>query len=178
MGVRRRAATAIAGAGVLAVTAAAAASGGGGDNGSTRFAAALSGYQEVPPISTAAHGWFHAKLTADGIAWRLRYDRIEGGAVQQAHIHFGQRHVNGGVSAFLCSNLDGVPAGVQPCPAPPADISGTIDANAVVGPADQGIAPGELEELVRAMAKGVTYANVHSGTYPAGEIRGQIYPRR
>ena len=44
----------------------------------------------------------------------------------------------------------------------------------MIGPAAQGIAAGELGELSRAMRAGVTYANVHTATYPAGEIRGQI----
>ena len=38
----------------------------------------------------------------------------------------------------------------------------------------EGIAKGEFDELVRAMRAGVTYANVHSTTWPGGEIRGQF----
>ena len=175
MGARIRVSAAVAGVGVLAVTAAAAAS---GDDRSARFAASLGGYQEVPVISTAAHGRFRASLMGDQIRWRLRYEGLEGGAVQQAHIHLGQRRVNGGVSAFLCSNLAAAPAGTQPCPPPPATITGTIDAEDVVGPVPQGIAPGEFDELVRAMMAGVTYANIHTATYPMGEIRGQVRLRR
>ena len=33
------------------------------------------------------------------------------GDVQQAHVHFGKRAVNGGISFFLCSNLGNGPAG-------------------------------------------------------------------
>jgi len=44
----------------------------------------------------------------------------------------------------------------------------------VIGPTDRGIAAGEFAELVRAMRNGATYVNVHSVTYPAGEIRGNI----
>jgi CHRD domain len=44
----------------------------------------------------------------------------------------------------------------------------------VIGPASQGIAAGEFDELVRAIRAGVTYANVHSEKFPGGEIRGQI----
>jgi hypothetical protein len=43
-----------------------------------------------------------------------------------------------------------------------------------VGPAGQGIAAGEFDELVRAIKAGVTYANVHSEMFPGGEIRGQL----
>ena len=176
MRARIRIGAVVASAGVLGATAIAAA--GGGQDASAVFAARLSGLQEVPAVSTAATGRFRAEQTDAGLEWRLRYEGIEGGAVQQAHIHLGQRRVNGGVSAFLCSNLAGAPAGVQACPAPPATLSGTIRAADVVGPANQGIAPGELAELVRAMRAGVTYANVHSAAFPGGEIRGQLQRRR
>ena len=167
-----RATAVVASAGVLALGAFAAASGAEGTG--ERFAANLDGFEEVPAVSTAASGRFRAEVADGRLAWRLRYEGIEGGAVQQAHIHLGQRRVNGGVSAFLCSNLPGAPAGVQPCPEPPATLTGSIGPEQVVGPVAQGIAPGELEELLRAMAAGVTYANVHSAAFPAGEVRGQI----
>ncbi len=144
--------------------------------GGSSFHAVLSGYQEVPAVSTQASGEFKARLKGGVVQWRLSYRDLEG-AVQQAHVHFGQFAVNGGVSAFLCSNLAGAPAGVQRCPAAPARITGTIAANNVVGPVDQGIAPGELDELLAAMSAGVTYANVHTDPFPNGEIRGQIDPR-
>ena len=46
-----------------------------------------------------------------------------------------------------------------------------------MGPAAQGIAPGEFDELVDAIRAGVSYANVHSTTYPMGEIRAQLRVR-
>jgi hypothetical protein len=146
---------------------------GKGHSGGSSFRAALSGYQEVPAVSTPASGEFKARLKGGVVRWRLSYRDLEG-AVQQAHVHFGQPAVNGGVSAFLCSNLAGAPAGVQRCPAAPATITGTIAADDVVGPVDQGIEPGALDELLAAMRAGVTYANVHSDKFPNGEMRGQI----
>jgi hypothetical protein len=135
----------------------------------------LTGYQEVPAVSTDASGKFKAKLrhSADEIHYELSYADLTG-AVQQAHIHLGQRAVNGGISVFLCSNLGNGPPGTQACPPAPATISGTITPAAVVGPAEQGIAPMEFDELVRAIRAGVTYVNVHSETFPGGEVRGQL----
>jgi len=59
-------------------------------------------------------------------------------------------------------------------PLPGTTITGTITPADVIGPTGQGIAPGEWNELAAAIRAGVAYANVHSTTQPAGEIRGQI----
>jgi hypothetical protein len=154
---------------VIAVTNAVA--GGGGKSIRER----LSGYQEVPAISTAASGEFRAKLRLgkDEISYSLSYADLTGD-VQQAHIHFGQPAVNGGISVFLCTNLGNGPAGTQACPPAPATIEGTIHPEDVIGPAGQGIDLGEFDELVSAILAGVTYANVHSATFPNGEIRAQL----
>lgn len=135
----------------------------------------LSGYEEVPSVSTGASGEFKARISNDEsqIEWELSYSDLEG-SVQQAHIHLGNVGVNGGISVFLCTNLGNGPAGIQPCPPPPATISGTIMAADVVGPAGQGLNPGEINELIRAMRAGATYVNVHSTMWPGGEIRSQI----
>src|ERR1044072_8499044 len=82
---------------------------GGKDRGafaSKSFRATLTGYEEVPAISTPASGSFKAPLNraGDQLSWSLSY-RDVATPVQQAHVHFGQRGVNGGGSAFFCSNL-------------------------------------------------------------------------
>ena len=133
--------------------------------------AKLSGYDETPSVSTRARGSFRAEIDRDGdsIDYKLSYEGIEGGTANVAHIHLGQRHTAGGVSAFLCGGGD-KPA----CPTPGGTVEGTIDAADVVGPAAQGILAGQLNELVRAIRAGATYVNVHSTTFPGGEIRGQV----
>ena len=139
------------------------------------YRATLNGYQEVVgpgSISTIGSGEFEAQLDKrdNVIVYELRYT-LENPATQ-AHIHFAQRHVGGGVSAFLCGG-----GGKPPCPpgtAEEAVVIGTITAADVIGPTGQGIEPGSFEELVRAMSAGATYANVHSTRWGAGEVRGQI----
>lgn len=106
------------------------------------------------------------------ITYRLAYDGLV--AVQQAHIHFGQRHTNGGISVFLCTNLGNGPAGTQACPETAGQVSGEIMAADVIGPAAQGIAAGEFAELLAAIRSGNAYASVHTTAFPGGEIRGQI----
>jgi hypothetical protein len=134
----------------------------------------LTGYQENPDISTTGTGSFKATIddTAQTITYELTYSGLEGGAAFAAHIHFGKRAVNGGVSAFLCGGGD-KPA----CPAMAGTVNGVVDAADVIGPAGQGIAAGEFAELVAAMRAGHSYVNVHTPTWPGGEIRAQINDR-
>ena len=154
---------------VLVITVAAPlVAGGGGKN----FRATLGGYQEVPAVSTTASGRFSARIHDDRVDWHLTYQGVVG--TTQAHIHFGQPGVNGGISVFFCSNLGNGPAGTPACPEGSGDLSGTFTAANVIGPNAQGIAPTEFAELVRAIRAGVTYANVHSATFPGGEIRGRV----
>ena len=144
----------------------------------------LIGFQEVPSVSTTANGEFRARISNDGtrIDYELSYSDLEG-AVQQAHIHLGQKAVNGGISVFLCTNLGNGPAGTQPCPPAPATITGTITAAdvspnipATAAARAQGLEPGEFAQLLDAIRAGVTYVNVHSTKFPGGEIRSQIDP--
>jgi hypothetical protein len=142
----------------------------------------LVGYEEVPSVSTTGNGEFNARINKAGseVQYTLHYSDLEG-AIQQSHIHIGQPGVNGGITVFLCSNLGNGPAGTQPCPAPPATISGTITA-ADVSPnipatqaaRNQGLNTGEFDEFLAALRAGALYVNVHSTTWPGGEIRSQI----
>jgi len=149
-----------------------------GDTAPTRFAvqADLTGYEEVPAISTVAKGTFDAWIDTESgqIFYKLKYDGLEG-TVTQSHVHFGQMSVNGGISFFLCTNAGNGPAGTQLCPAPPAVVEGVIDAASVIGPAAVGIEAGAFAEIVAAILNGTAYANVHSSKWPAGEIRGQLH---
>ena len=133
----------------------------------------LVGYQENPDVSTVATGSFHVTIddAAQTLAYELSYSGLEG-TVQQAHIHFGKRALNGGISVFLCTNLGNNPT-APPCPQS-GTVSRTVGAADVVGPSGQGVSPGEFDELVAAMRAGATYANVHSTIWPGGEIRAQI----
>jgi hypothetical protein len=157
-------------AGVIAIlltAAVVAVAGADGDNRNVH--ARLKGFEEVPSVSTVASGKFQAKLnrSEQRVDYTLSYQDLEA-PVLFSHIHLGQKDANGGVSVFLCGG------GAAPqCPQ-----SGTVEDSFgpadVIGPANQGIAAGEFDELLRAIRAGVTYANVHSQKFPGGEIRGQI----
>lgn len=141
----------------------------GGDK--SRVKTTLAGYNEVPSVSTMGRGEFSATINDEErvISYTLTLGGTFNSSLLFAHIHFGQRDVNGGVAAFLC----GGGSKPQPCP-PNGTVTGTITPADVIGPSGQGIGPGEWDELVAAIRAGVTYANVHSNTQPGGEIRGQI----
>jgi hypothetical protein len=148
-----------------------------------RFEASLKGINEVGAgigaVSTAARGSFSARISEDGttISYRLRYSGLEAD-ITQAHIHVGQVHTQGGISVWLCKTdaLPGPTPDLTPlCPgARSGDVEGTLTAANVIGPAGSGVDQFEFEALVGLIRDGVTYANVHSGKFPGGEIRGQI----
>jgi hypothetical protein len=136
------------------------------------------------------------------ITYTLTYSNLEGitdGAdpkttnrVLFAHFHFAPPRVNGGVMVFLCSNAATIQQG--PCPddgTGSGKVSGTLTAADVVGPGAQGIlkegtgtgtigplgapdtADNAFAEVIKAIQSGESYTNVHSLTFPSGEIRGK-----
>jgi CHRD domain len=144
----------------------------GQGQGQGQFGAVLTGFQEVPAISTRGRGEFRARLRDNStLEFELRYSDLEGGNPSAAHTHLGQRGVNGGVVAFLCGG-GGKPA----CPpSTSGTVTGTIVAADIQAVPAQGIAgSADFAEVVAALRAGVTYVNVHNSTYPNGEIRGQI----
>src|SRR5258708_40275447 len=77
----------------------------------------LSGFNEVPTLSSPASADFHARINKDEteIQYELTYTGFVT-PVLQAHLHLGKRAVNGGIIGFLWSNLRNRPAGTQTRP--------------------------------------------------------------
>jgi hypothetical protein len=135
----------------------------------------LVGYQENPDISTVATGSFHVTLddTAQTLSYELSFSGLEG-TVQQAHIHFGKRALNGGITVWLCGTATSPgPTGTPTCPQS-GMVTRTVGVGDILAPGTQGIEAGNFAELVAALRAGHTYANVHSTKWPGGEIRAQI----
>jgi hypothetical protein len=169
-------ATAVLGVGL----AAAAATGAERDLGRLTAVATLDPIQVVPSVSSVATG--RIEVEVDPAAGTFRY-ALEIGALEgvatQAHLHFGQRVVNGGIVAWLCgSAADGEPVETPRCPAAPGRIEGVITASQVLGPAGQGIAPGQFQQFLEAFGSGHVYVDVHSTGFAGGELRGQLLPAR
>jgi hypothetical protein len=142
------------------------------DDDRNQFKARLRGFNEVPAISSTGRGEWRARIRGDAVDWELSYEGLEGTITTASHIHLGQKDVSGGVSVFFCGG-----ATTPACTNPSGSFSGTFTAADVVGPAGQGIAAGEIAELIRAIRAGRIYANVHTNKHPGGEIRGQVTRR-
>jgi hypothetical protein len=136
------------------------------------FTAHLDGYNEVPADNSPATGDLTLTVGNGQLTWSLTY---QGFAANNqpvvAHVHVGQPNVSGGVSLFFCG-------GTNPeCPSSqngPVTITGTTLPADIVGPTTQEFAAGDLNSIVKAMEAGLTYANMHTPTLTAGEIRGQL----
>jgi hypothetical protein len=132
------------------------------------FSASLAGDSEVPPINTAGSADFQMVI-GNTITFSLTFSGLSSN-LTLAHLHFAPTKVPGGVMIFLCGG-GGQPA----CPAATSGtISGTITAANVTGPANQGIAPGDLNSALEAVREEISYANMHTVNFPGGEIRGQV----
>jgi hypothetical protein len=144
-----------------------------GGNKTNLKADPLTGYQESTPaaIVSNASGTFEATINDANqtIDFTLTFDGLAANATA-SHIHIGNRAQNGGVSGWICGG-----GGQPPCPAAKSGtVTGTITPANITGPTAQGVPAGGFDQLVAAMRAGASYVNVHDGTYPAGEIRGQI----
>jgi hypothetical protein len=157
----------------------------------TDVAEPLRGGNENPPVISDGFGRFFANVVegTEGIQeiqYQLRYNVVAGDVagesdVQEAHIHIANPGNNGGIVAFLCSNLD-EPAD-NDCPVSPGVVNDVILPEDVLAltegdPAVTIIEANDLDGLAKLMLDGATYLNVHTDDFPAGEIRGQINPRR
>ena len=141
------------------------------------ISATLSGYEEVPVVSTVATGELKGQISPDErfIDYEFSYEGLQA-SVTQAHIHVAQKSVNGVIVIWLCgTTANPGPTGTPTCTPGSGSFTGTVAAsNVVVGTNTQQLASGELAEVIAAMRAGAAYVNVHTSATPTGEIRGQI----
>ncbi len=141
------------------------------DKGPETFRAELVSFEEVPPIAAPGRASLKMTLSPDGttLEFTLTYKDLTAPPVV-AHVHFGQRRVNGAPVFFFCGG-GGKPA----CPATTSGtITGTVVAADVVAVPAQGIQAGDLATVLEVMRLGLGYANMHTPAHPTGEIRGQV----
>ena len=139
----------------------------GTESANELFKATLSGDQEVPFVDTAAGGMAMFRLDNFETAIGIQLHVTDGEDITQAHIHCAPAGVNGPVVVFL--------AGLH---AAGLDVDGkwiseaSFDDGSIVNTACGATIP----DLAESMRNGNTYVNVHSIAFPAGEVRGQIFP--
>jgi hypothetical protein len=150
------------------------------------FSTKLSGFEEVGALNNETGAIFSPgtgtldldlNRNARTIAFKLTYSGLSA-PVTQAHIHFGKRHVPGGVMVWFCGSMTAPgPTGTQTCPTTSGTVIGMITGANVVGPAAQHVTPGDFDQLVAALVSDSVYANIHTMNFTAGEIRGQVRQR-
>ena len=122
--------------------------GGMGSGITGKTSAALTGTQQVPPVSTSASGRSTVTVASDrSVSGAVIVTGMEPTA---AHIHQGERGMNGPVIVPLTKTAPmtfSVPAGIK-----------LTDAQ------------------YAALKEGKLYLNVHSAAYPGGEVRLQMAP--
>lgn len=127
-----------------------------------RYSADLDGQQEVPPVKTQATGDLKLNLYEDMLSFELTVTGLTSPVAAQ--LHRGKRGENGPPIAGLFGGPPkvGVFSGVL--------AEGTISEENLLGEL-QGKKVADLVRLIRA---GKTYVNIITGTFPDGEIRGQV----
>jgi hypothetical protein len=152
------------------------------------YFAKFSGFQGVGGLGAGetgailSEGQATLELTLDKAAQTLAYTLKYSGltSVKQSHIHFGKKHVAGGIMVFFCTNLGNGPAGTPACPddsSGEVTVTGTITPVSVVGPIAQNVPAGDFNAVIAALASDTAYGNIHTAAFPAGEIRGQIHEK-
>lgn len=138
--------------------------------------ATLTGYQEVPAVSSDGIGYFNGvvRLSSSGatsLLISLQWSNLsDPGAPTSIDIRFAQEGVNGGQVITLCGG--GNPYG---CPTN-GKISGVINPGDLRNLPVQNIAFDDFDKFLRALFAGKLYVQIKSTRVPTGEIRGQIKP--
>jgi hypothetical protein len=148
------------------------------------FHAVFSGFNEIGSLSgpsgailSKGRATLLLKLNRDDqtLSYSLTYSGLSS-PVTQAHIHFGKVHVAGGVMVFFCANVATPPTIPAPpaCPANGGTVKGTLSAGNVLGIASQNVTAGDFQAIEAALENETAYGNLHTTSFPAGELRGEI----
>jgi hypothetical protein len=153
-----------------------------GSASAEQFSAAFSGFQELGALNNEtgailSNGQGTLQLTpdkqSDVVTYNLTYSSLTSN-VTQAHIHFGKRHVPGGIFVFLCTNLGNGPAGTPSCPPAGGTVTGSITPASILAVPGQNVTAGDFGALEAILESNSAYGNIHTVRFPAGEIRGQV----
>ncbi len=124
------------------------------------FTNSLAGFNEVQPAATPATGAVKAELTGNMLVLSGGFSGLTGEFDEMvaggAHLHIGGPGENGGVDITLVPTLDA------------DELGGAFEPmnNAFMLTADQ----------AANLRGGSYYVNIHTTTFPSGELRGQVLP--
>ncbi|OGP73095.1 MAG: hypothetical protein A2V86_11115 [Deltaproteobacteria bacterium RBG_16_49_23] len=115
----------------------------------------MSGNQEVPIVLTAATGGaaLIVDLTTGGLSGQINFSNLTTG-ITLAHIHEGPLGANGPPIVDFTGGFT------------PGQTTGSVTISGTLTPAQ-----------INTLVSGGLYLNIHSVSFPNGEIRGQIGPR-
>ena len=113
------------------------------------FSVMMDGNQEIPPVPTTAYGvgFFNLSHDSSAISYMVVTQGLSG-AMNAAHLHGAPLGSNGGIVVDLTGG-----------------ISGNIVSGTIANPTDT---------LLDSLFAGDIYINVHTDSFPGGEIRSQL----
>lgn len=118
----------------------------------TGLAAQLSGAQEVPPVASTGRGSLAAIFTDGGLTFHSTIDGLSA-SFTAAHFHNAAAGTNGPVVRTLTANFSGNTA---------SGVWRSSDTEPF------------SNSLIRELLANNIYINVHTPTFPGGEVRGQL----
>jgi hypothetical protein len=128
----------------------------------TRYRADLDGAHEVPPVKTVATGDLKLTVFERTLTYELDVTGLMGPVA--AFIHHGKRGQNGPPVAGLFGG-----------PARTGEVNGMLAEGTITDESLLGELQGKrVVDLLRLIKSGQAYVNILTGTFPDGEIRGQI----
>ncbi len=131
------------------------------------FIATLSGAEEVPARPTAANGAAQIIVDGDQITYAIEIDDIA--SITAAHIHSGAPGVNGPIRLFLYPPQQGTTVPQVTTSDKRILVQATVPSSNVSGVS--------FQELLAQMRANGAYVNVHTTTFPSGEMRGTVRPQ-
>lgn len=127
-----------------------------------KYNAKLQGSSVVPPVNTTAAGRAVIFVGEDTLRWKLNITGITDPTM--AHIHMGEKGVNGSIIADLLDTAKIEDKSDRTI------ITGRITAADLEGP----MLGKELEDLQSAFNNATTNIDLHTKSHPNGELRGTI----
>jgi hypothetical protein len=126
------------------------------------LAAFMDGADETPPNDSTGLSVAVVTInsTFDTIDYFVTFENLVDNAIS-GHIHVGQP----GVAGPITFGFVGIPS----------DTSGTFSGQLTAADFQPGGGLETFDDAIVALLTGACYTNIHSTTFPSGEIRGQLY---